>query len=108
MVMDVAKEPRPTHVLHRGVYDQPRLWYWVGGGLALATVGAVLSGLGQRMRNSANGHAIDAMNFYNDAVGSLGATCDDLRYPPPAGPAPEVPAQEPLPPPPTVQEQPAP
>ena len=35
-------------------------------------------------RNVANGHAVDAMNYYNDAVGSLGATCKDLKYQQPA------------------------
>jgi hypothetical protein len=61
---------------------------WLAGGLGLATVGLTFSIVSWRFKNHANGHAIDAMNFYNDSVGSLGATCDDLVYPPPAAPAP--------------------
>lgn len=30
------------------------------------------------------------MNFYNDAVGSLGASCADLRYPPLVAAAPPM------------------
>lgn len=68
---------------------------WLGGGLGMATVGLTFSILSWRFKNHANGHAIDAMNFYNDSVGSLGATCDELVYPPSAGPAP--PAGMPIP-----------
>jgi hypothetical protein len=66
-------------------------------GLAVATVGLVFAGLSRSFKNSANGQAVDAMNFYNDQVGSLGATCADLQYPAPAGPTP--PGAEPPPPP---------
>ncbi|HNN97929.1 MAG TPA: hypothetical protein PKI03_36950, partial [Pseudomonadota bacterium] len=52
------------------------------------TVGLTLSIVSWRLKNHANGHAHDAVNFYNDSVGSLGATCDDLSYPSPVGPAP--------------------
>lgn len=45
------------------------------------------------LRHRATGHAVDAMNFYNDQVGSLGASCAALSYVtarpfplPPAGP----------------------
>ncbi len=69
-----------------GLHDQDHQAAWLGGGVAIAITGTVLAGLGRKYRNSANGHAVDAMNFYNDSVGSLGATCDDLRYPPPVGP----------------------
>ena len=73
-------------------------WYWVGGAAAVGGLGAVFAGLGRLHRNRANGHALDALNQYNDAVGSLGATCDDLQYPPPvAAPAPGEPLQYPLP-----------
>jgi hypothetical protein len=74
-----------------GFADPDRQWIWLGSGLGLAALGIVLAGSGRAMRNRANGHAIDAMNYYNDSVGSLGATCADLTYPPPAGPAPEAP-----------------
>jgi hypothetical protein len=71
---------------------------WLGTGVGLAVIGVVLAGVGRKLKNSANGHAVDALNFYNDAVGSLGATCDDLRYPAPLGPAPEMPPQQAPPP----------
>jgi hypothetical protein len=57
---------------------------WSGGG----RIGLTLSALSWREKNQANGHALDAMNHYNDAVGSLGSNCQDLRYPPAAGPNP--------------------
>lgn len=63
-------------------------WAITGAGLTLAVSGAIFAGLSRSYRNRANGQAVDAMNFYNDSVGSLGASCDDLRYPPAAGPAP--------------------
>jgi hypothetical protein len=80
-----------------GLADDEHRWVWLGSGLGSAAVGLVFAGLGRLERNRANGHAVDAINYYNDAVGSLGATCADLTYPPPAGPAPPPP---PLPPPP--------
>jgi len=61
---------------------------WLGSGLGLGSVGLTFSILSWRFKNHANGHAIDATNYYNDSVGSLGATCEDLRYPAPLGPAP--------------------
>ena len=71
-----------------GLADQDHIGLWLGTGLALSTVGLTLSIVSWRLKNHANGHAHDAVNFYNDSVGSLGATCDDLSYPPPVGPAP--------------------
>lgn len=41
----------------------------------------------------AKGHAIDAMNYYNDAKGSLGQTCDEPRT---AAPAPSAAEYQPL------------
>jgi len=70
-----------------GVADQDHLWEWLAGGVASGVLGLAFAASSRMLRNRANGHAVDAMNFYNDAVGSLGATCDDLRYPPAAGPA---------------------
>lgn len=87
-----------------GLYDRDNLLPWLAGGVSLGIVGATLAGLSYRLKNHANGHAVDAVNYYNDAVGSLGATCADLRYPEPAGPLPgppaELPAGDQLPPPP--------
>lgn len=74
-----------------GIWDEPNRYSWVGGGIGLGALGATLALLSWRYKNHANGHAIDAMNYYNDAVGSLGATCADLRYPAPAGPLPGAP-----------------
>ena len=66
-------------------------WALTGAGLTLAVTGAVFAGVARLYRNRANGQAVDAMNEYNDAVGSLGASCADLRYPPSAGPLPALP-----------------
>lgn len=76
-----------------GLTDRDHLWEWLGAGVGSGTLGAVFSGTSYLLRNRANGHAVDALNYYNDAVGSLGATCDDLRYPPSAGPAPSAAGQ---------------
>lgn len=45
----------------------------------------------------ATGHAIDAHNFYNDAIGSLGGTCEDPTIPPPSPPPLVPPEPEPIP-----------
>ncbi|WP_437620651.1 hypothetical protein [Sorangium sp. So ce1151] len=67
----------------------------LGLGVAVAATAVVLGALSRPAKERAHGHALDAMNYYNDAVGSLGATCDDLTYPPPAGPEPPVPPPDP-------------
>jgi hypothetical protein len=69
-----------------GLADEPYRWAFVGAGGALAVTGVVLAAVGRLERNRANGHAVDAVNFYDDAVGSLGATCADLTYPQPTPP----------------------
>ena len=74
-----------------GLHDQNNLWPWLLSGIGLGVIGTTLAGLSHRLKNHANGHAVDAVNYYNDAVGSLGATCDDWRYPAPAGPGPAPP-----------------
>ncbi len=71
-----------------GFADKDHEWTWLGAGIGSAVAGTVFAGFGRLLKNSANGHAVDALDYYNDAVGSLGASCDDLTYPPPAGPAP--------------------
>jgi len=78
-----------------GLADSDHLGAWVGGGLGLGAVGLTLAGLSWRFKNHANGNAVDAMNYYNDSVGSLGASCDDLRYPAPAGAPIEAPPVDP-------------
>ena len=45
------------------------------GGLGMQLLGLALVGAGAQARVNANGHAVDAMNYYNDAVGSQGAAC---------------------------------
>jgi hypothetical protein len=65
-------------------------------GLLMAGVGAevlglILAGIGRQYKVNANGHAVDAMNFYNDQVGSLGGSCSQAapgaRTPPVEAPA---------------------
>jgi hypothetical protein len=97
-----------------GVYEitqgNPSLgWPIVGGAVGVAAVGTVMAGLSRLYKNRANGHAVDALNYYNDAVGSLGATCDDLRYPAPQSPppVPELPPPPAVPPGAASQQQPA-
>lgn len=80
-----------------GFADTDHQWQWLGSGLAVAGVAVILAGTSRALRNQSNGHAVDAMNFYNDTVGALGATCADLSYPEPAagGPPTEInPASE--------------
>jgi hypothetical protein len=62
---------------------------WALGGLGSGLMGLGFAIAGRREKGDAVGHALDAVNFYNDGVGSLGATCRDLTYPAPAGPIPE-------------------
>lgn len=82
-----------------GLVDRDHWGAWIGGGLGLAAIGLGFSIASWRAKNHANGHALDALNYYNDSVGSLGATCSDLRYPAPAGPAPVMaPPTQPAPP----------
>lgn len=85
-----------------GINDAENRWSWIGAGVASAVLGLVFAITARALKNSANGHAVDAMNYYNDAVGSLGATCDDLTYPPSAGPLPGYAPEEPPPPPPPM------
>ncbi|WP_159397814.1 hypothetical protein [Sorangium cellulosum] len=80
--------------------DNGAMAAFLGTGIAVAVTGVVLGGLSRPAKESAHGHALDAMNYYNDAVGSLGATCDDLTYPAPAGPEPPAGPELPPPPPP--------
>jgi hypothetical protein len=48
---------------------------------ATGTLTAVSLGGSMALRHRALGHSIDAMNYYNDSVGSLGATCAKRSYP---------------------------
>lgn len=57
------------------------------GGLALSAIGFIMAAVGKHHKTLASGHALDAMNYYNDAVGSRGGTC--------ASPPPDLPEVEP-------------
>jgi hypothetical protein len=59
-------------------------------GLTGAITGVILAAIGRGQKPTANGHAVDAMNYYNDEVGSRGGTCRK--------PAPKLEEVEPLPP----------
>jgi hypothetical protein len=65
-----------------GLADEPHLWDWLGAGVGAGVLGVVFAGSSLLLRNHANGHAVDAMNYYNDAVGSQGRTCADAPNPP--------------------------
>lgn len=49
----------------------------LGGGAGLQLIGLLLVAAGAQAKVSANGHAVDAMNYYNDALGSRGGSCRD-------------------------------
>lgn len=77
------------------VYDEksPELAMGILGiGAAAAITGVVLAAIGRNQKNIANGHAVDAMNYYNDEVGSYGGTCRQ-----PAAPLPQVEPVRPTP-----------
>ncbi|MEZ4452111.1 MAG: hypothetical protein R3B09_21785 [Nannocystaceae bacterium] len=76
--------------------DRSAAFAILGVGLGVAIVGIVLAGASRSAGNQAHGNAIDALNYYNDAVGSLGGSCAR-----PAAPAPR-PAPLPGDPPPPV------
>lgn len=71
----------------------------LGIGVAAAVTGVVLAAVGRNQKNVANGHAVDAMNYYNDEVGSRGGTCKKpapaLPQVEPEKPEPEKPETEP-------------
>jgi predicted lipid-binding transport protein (Tim44 family) len=61
----------------------------LGTGVAVGLLGLSMVLVSRSLRNSANGHAVDATNYYNDRVGAFGGSCDRpaRRAPqPPAGP----------------------
>ncbi len=86
--------------------DETKAFAILGTGVAAGLLGITLAIISRSMKNSANGHAVDAVNYYNDDIGSLGGTC---KLPPP--PLPEVvpaAASEPLRPEPLPAEPPPP
>jgi hypothetical protein len=54
----------------------------LGSGVVVGLLGMTLALISRGLKNSANGHAVDALNYYNDSVGYYGGTCDSK--PPPA------------------------
>jgi hypothetical protein len=48
----------------------------LGSGVAAGLLGLSMVLVSRSLRNSANGHAVDATNYYNDRVGALGGSCD--------------------------------
>jgi hypothetical protein len=46
-----------------------------GAGISSGVLGIIFGALSRQGRNNANGHAVDAMNYYNDEVGSQGKKC---------------------------------
>ena len=56
--------------------DEPKTAFaLLGAGLGVAVLGIVLAGASRSAGNQAHGNAIDAINYYNDAVGSVGGSC---------------------------------
>lgn len=84
------------------------------GGLGAEVVGLVLTAVGRSTKVDANGHAVDAVNYYNDAVGSRGGRCGprgmeipkapvlEVEEAPKQGPIAPVPVDQ-IPPPPPVK-----
>ncbi len=64
----------------------------LGAGLGVAALALVFAGTSRILGNSAHGNAVDALNYYNDAVGSVGGTCADPPARPRAPMQPRVPA----------------
>lgn len=71
--------------------DRDHVGGYLGASIGSGLVGLGFATAGFTRKRLAFGRALDAANEYNDAVGSLGATCLDLRYPAPAGPASPLP-----------------
>lgn len=44
-------------------------------GITVEVIGLVLAAVGRSYKTDANGHAVDAVNYYNDSVGSQGRSC---------------------------------
>jgi hypothetical protein len=47
----------------------------LAGGFGVQLVGLILVGIGAQLKVNAHGHAVDSLNYYNDAAGSQGAAC---------------------------------
>jgi hypothetical protein len=88
-----------------GFIDRKHEWEWLGAGAGSAVVGVTFAGTSRLLRNRANGHAVDAINYYNDVVGAQGATCADPHVPPVVEAAPSAPPPADVPPPPPSRDE---
>jgi len=61
--------------------DPRVMWGLLGGGLGLEVLGVVFGALARVSKIDAIGHAVDAVNYYNDAMGSYGGSCSDPQAP---------------------------
>ncbi len=58
------------------IEDEPATGYAIlGTGIGVALIGLTMAIVSRASKNQANGHAVDALNYYNDAVGSRGKRC---------------------------------
>lgn len=55
--------------------DDTAMIAFFSAGIGAEVVGLVLVAVGRKFKLDAMGHAVDAANFYNDAVGSAGGSC---------------------------------
>jgi hypothetical protein len=55
--------------------DDTAMIAFFSAGIGAEVVGLVLVAVGRQFKLDAMGHAVDAANFYNDAVGSAGGSC---------------------------------
>lgn len=55
--------------------DDQKMFTFFSVGITAEIVGIVLAGVGRKVKLQATGHAVDAANYYNDAVGSVGGKC---------------------------------
>lgn len=80
------------------IEDQPEVGFAIlGTGLVVGAIAVSLAASSRTQRNQAHGNALDAINYYNDAVGSTGASCATVdrstivAAPLPTGPLPPLP-----------------
>jgi len=90
--------------------DETKAFAILGTGIAAGLLGISLAIISRSLKNSANGHAVDAVNYYNDDIGSLGGTCakPPAPLPPPDPEPPPPPEPEPVEQPPEPEPEPAP
>lgn len=55
--------------------DDAAMAAFFSAGIGAEVVGLVLVAVARKLKLDAMGHAVDATNFYNDAVGSAGGSC---------------------------------